>query len=694
MAKNGMELLAPAGGPEALKAAVQSGADAVYLGAGSFSARAGAENFSKDELERAVRYCHVYGVKVHCALNTLIKEKELDAAAETAAEICRAGADAIIIQDLGLAAQLRRMLPDIELHASTQMTVTSLEGVRALEEAGFNRVVLARELSLSEIEKIARGAKAEIEVFVHGAICMCYSGQCLMSSMLGGRSGNRGRCAQPCRLKYTLMEDGQERGSAHILSPKDMALIEHLDELERAGVASLKIEGRLKSPEYVSAVTGIYRKYLDAPRGARVSKNDMAELRAAFSRSGFTDGYLTGKLGADMMSHDNPANNSGSRYSAEAKERASGKFIRKIPISIFASLRYGEPLSVTAYNADGACASCEGSAAAEKAVNRPLSEERLSEQLSKLGQTPFAAGEIAAEIDDGITIPVKDINETRRRLCDELEAALAYRSSGRTEEIPFVFGSRKSVREVYLTAGVMTAEQAYAAAEGGVRRVYAPAAVCAELSEQGWQDDTELVTKTTDIWRPETIVTERVSVSSPAALRYYGARAAYGDHRLNVYNSQTVRCFSELKSVTLSPELNLHEIRDIAEHTGETELEVIGYGYLPLMIMKNCPVKAMGRCAKNGGEFSLRDREGLSFRLVCGDGCRSVLLNSKPIYTADIIGELINSKINCIRLSFTVENSDECGKIVSAYRAALKGEGAPAMKENTFTRGHFRRGVL
>ena len=263
MCRIGMELLAPAGGPEALRAAVQSGADAVYLGAGSFSARAGAENFSFEELSDAVRYCHIYGVKVHCALNTLIKESEIEAAVETAEGICRAGADAIIIQDLGLASHIKRMLPDIELHASTQMTVTSIEGVKALEDAGFDRVVLARELSLSEIERIAKAAKAEIEVFVHGAICMCYSGQCLMSSMLGGRSGNRGRCAQPCRLSYTLLEDGRECGSAHILSPKDMALIGHLKELESAGVTSLKIEGRLKSPEYVSAVTGIYRKYLD-----------------------------------------------------------------------------------------------------------------------------------------------------------------------------------------------------------------------------------------------------------------------------------------------------------------------------------------------------------------------------------------------------------------------------------------------
>ncbi len=689
---NGMELLAPAGGMEALRAAVQSGADAVYLGAGSFSARAGAKNFSFEDLSEAVRYCHVYGVKVHCALNTLIKETELEAAAETARDICRAGADAIIIQDIGLAGYLKKMLPDMELHASTQMTVTSLEGALALEEAGFSRVVLARELSLKEIEEISRGVDIETEVFVHGAICMCYSGQCLMSSILGGRSGNRGRCAQPCRLKYSLLENGEACGEAYVLSPKDMALIEHLKELSAAGVASLKIEGRLKSPEYVSAVTGVYRKYLDSI-GKRIAAEDMEELRNAFSRSGFTDGYLTGVLGRDMMSHDNPANNSGNRYSSEARERASGRTVRRIPVNIYASLCDGNNLSVTMYDNDGNCAVCSGSVPAEPARSKPLEAERLEEQLSKLGQTPFEAAEVTAEVDKGITVPVKDINETRRRACAELESMRAYRKEGRIIDTSFEYQSGNEPRELYLTAEVMNEEQARAVLDSGaVKRLYAPAEVCASLKEV--DGGAEIVTKTVDIFRPEKITTEHVSVSSPAAMRYYGSRAAYGNFRLNVYNSQTAAAFSGLKSITLSPELNLHDIRALAEHFSASELEVIGYGYLPLMIMKNCPVRAMGRCAKNGRSYSLRDRENMDFKILCGDDCRAILLNSKPIFTADIMETIKNSKINCIRLNFTVENSEQCGKIVSAYRAAVSGGRVPPMKENTFTRGHMRRGVL
>ncbi len=689
--KHNPELLAPAGGPAQLKAAVQSGADAVYLGAGSFSARAGADNFDYDELKAAADYCHVYNVKVHCALNTLIKESELPAAIEAAKKINRCGVDAIIIQDIGLAAYLRKILPDIELHASTQMTVTSLEGVRYLEEHGFDRVVLARELSMAEIEEIIKGARAEIEVFVHGAICMCYSGQCLMSSILGGRSGNRGRCAQPCRLHYELLEKGRSCDDAYILSPKDMALTGKLRELKRIGVSSLKIEGRLKSPEYVSAVTGVYRRCLD--NMAPVSDADMTELKNAFSRSGFTDGYFTGKLGGAMMSHNNPANNSGSVYTAEAKARASGKTVRRIPISMFASLSAGDVLRVTAYDAEGHCISCEGKAAAETAVNRPLTPERLSGQLSKLGATVFCAEDISAEVGDGITIPVRDINEVRRRVCDGLIKARAERPEKRALDEDPVYGNGMKPEGIYLTAEVRTAEQGAAVLRtGGVKRIFAPEKAAAELLK--YAEDVEIVTKTADIFRPENPQTAAVSVSSPAAMRYYGNRAKYGDFRLNIFNSLTAAEFGSLKCVTLSPELNLHEIAELTEHLEDIETEIIGYGHLPLMIMKNCPVKAMDHCQHGKQIYSIRDRKNMEFRVMCGDGCRAILLNSKPVFTADIIDNIKKSKINCIRLNFTVEKSEQCDKIVCVYRNALNGAETEPMESNTFTRGHLKRGVM
>ena len=300
------------------------------MGGWAFNARQSARNFSPEELRAMLRYCRLYGVKTHIAVNTLIKERELPELLSYAEELAGMGADALIIQDIGAAHMIKSAIPDMELHASTQMTVTSLEGVRYLEEMGFDRVVLARELSKDEISEICRGAKAEIEVFVHGAICQCYSGRCLMSSILGGRSGNRGRCAQPCRLKYTLEGRGAKPAHGYLLSPKDLSLINDLTELAGMGVASLKIEGRLKRPEYVSAVTGMYRKYLDFP-GA-VSKKDIKELEDAFSRSGFTDGYYTGRLGAAMMSSENSSGTE-KGFSAEAKKRAAADAsFRKVPV--------------------------------------------------------------------------------------------------------------------------------------------------------------------------------------------------------------------------------------------------------------------------------------------------------------------------------------------------------------------------
>lgn len=685
-----IELLAPAGGMRELKAAIASGADAVYIGASSFSARSGAENFKENEMRDAVEYAHTYGVKVHCAINTLIKENEMQSAADAAITANKCGVDAIIIQDLGLASHLTKLLPDIELHASTQMTVTSLLGVKYLEDIGFSRVVLARELSLPEIEYIAKNAKAEIEVFVHGAICMSYSGQCLMSSILGGRSGNRGRCAQPCRLPYTLAENGKACDNGYILSPKDMALINHLEELEKAGVASLKIEGRLKSAEYVSAVTGIYRKYLDNHK--KVLSEDIRELKNAFSRSGFTDGYLTGRLGKDMMSHKNPANNSGSTFTDEAKKRAEGKSGRKLPVDIYVSLIEGDVLRVTGFANDDIFVACKGSQKAEKAINRPLDKDRLKEQLSKLGDTPFYLSGITVNMDEGITVPIKEINEVRRSLSESLKRELSKREEKRVVDIPLLFGKNSQYTQIYLSAEISSIDQGIAIIKnGGVKRIYASCDVAKELIKE--KTNIEIVSRTADILTDEEVATEYVSISSPAALVKYKDKAKYGEWRLNIYNSYTADMFPQLSCVTISPELNLRDIKSAISHIEKTQTEIIGYGHIPLMIMKNCPIKAMGRCQNGNNIYKLRDRKGMEFPMICTKGCKSVLLNSKPIYTADMIDEIKATGVNCIRLNFTVENPSDCIKIVNMYRLALDGKKQPYMPDNTFTRGHLKRGV-
>lgn len=686
----GMELLAPAGGMAELIAAVQSGADAVYLGADMFSARAGAGNFSEEQLKNAVEYAHFYGVKVHCAINTLIKEKELQTAIDTAIMAAKSGVDALIIQDIGLAKHLRKVLPTIELHASTQMTVTSLEGVKYLEKQGFSRVVLARELSMAEIEKIVKGAKAEIEVFVHGAICMSYSGQCLMSSILGGRSGNRGRCAQPCRLCYDLLENGKETESAYVLSPKDMALIKHLRSLKNIGVASLKIEGRLKSAEYVSAVTGVYRKYIDSFE--RVSQEDITELKNAFSRSGFTDGYFKGQLGGDMMSHKNPANNSGSTFTKEATDRANGKTVRRIPITIYATLNDGEPLSVTAYDNEGNCVNVQGTEKAQKAINTPITSERICEQLGKLGGTNFIAEEINADVNGETTVPIKEINQVRRDMCEALWCERVKMTKVQVVNTPLIVKELRKTTVPYLTATARTEAQARAIiSAGSIKRIYVSPEVADKLTEDS---DCEIVTRVSDILCDEDIVTDNGMVPSVAAIEKYGTKATYGDFRLNIFNSLTANAFDSLKCVTLSPELNLHEISDIVNHTENVETEIIGYGRIPLMIMRNCPIKAMGKCQKNSDIYSLRDRKNMEFPIICQKGCRAILLNSKPVFTADIIEEITNTNVNAIRLDFTVESPQECKDIVNKYTRALAGDVITPMEENTFTRGHLRRGVI
>lgn len=681
-----MELLAPAGNAVSLCAAVQSGADAVYIGGPKFNARQSADNFSIGDIKTYADYCHLYGVDVHVALNTLIKEKELDALVDYAYELNDAGVDALIVQDLGAAEIIKKAIPDMTLHASTQMTVTSLEGVRYLEDMGFSRVVLARELSEREIEHICKNANAEIEVFVHGAICMCYSGQCLMSSIIGGRSGNRGRCAQPCRLPYSITENGRTLSEGALLSPKDMALINELKRLREIGVSSLKIEGRLKSAEYVSTVVGIYRKYLD--NTVPVTKEDMTELKNAFSRSGFTDGYFKGRLGGGMMSRAENAEPKISSFCEAAKKRVNSN-VRKIPVKIQGTLKLDKPLEITVCVGDTKRGFSTGTLKAEKAINKPLDKERFISQLKKLGDTPFEASLITVDIDEGVTIPIKEINAVRRKATAALTAELQSRETGRKQQVEFCRQTRGDTK-IELTAEVTTLEQAKSAAENGIKTIYAPKNIVGDI--KSISDEINVVTKASEIFCNEDIETDGVLVSSPAAIRHYADKELYGDFRLNVFNSQTVNLLRHLKSVTVSPELNLGEIRSLSKNT-DAYLEVIGYGHIPLMLMKNCPLKAAGKCQNKKTAYKLRDRKNEEFPMLCNDDCTVKLLNSKPIFTADKLADIKNLKINALRLIFTVENPARCDKIINMYKSALDGERVSPPEVNTFTRGHYYRGV-
>ncbi len=687
--ENGIELLAPAGNYRSLTAAVQSGADAVYIGGPAFNARRSADNFTLEEIKRGADYCHLYGVDLHVAVNTLIKERELEELARYVRELNRAGADALIVQDLGAARLIREICPDMPLHASTQMTVTSAEGVKYLEKAGFSRVVLARELTKNEIEYIIKNTRAEIEVFAHGALCMCYSGQCLMSSIIGGRSANRGRCAQPCRLPYTLISENAKT-DAYALSMKDLALVNRLRELEKIGVKSLKIEGRLKRAEYVSAVTGIYRKYLD--RGGSVTDKDMAELKSAFSRSGFTDGYFAGRIGASMMSHKTPGNVSDGVFSAEAKRRAEENAnIRKIPVMIYASLQKDDVLRVTMTDRDYNSVTAEGTFKAQTARHVPLGSDGLSDRLNKLGSEPFYAEEICAECDGNITIPVREINETRRRACAMLAAERIKRKEKREKEYCGDTKIKTPPECVMLTAECETAEQARACIEAGADILYVPENVYGSISDNC--GDTKIVLRAEDIFDGAEMASEHIMVQSPAAMLCYEGRKLYGGWRLNVFNSLTADAYKDAELVTLSPELNIGEARSAAADTS-ARCEIIVYGRLTLMITKNCPVKALGKCRGHKNTNALRDRKNQVFPVLCTPSHTARIINSKPIFTADKTDDILSVGADAHRLIFTVESAQEASRILRLYKRALEGERVEnPFGQNEFTRGHYYRGV-
>lgn len=672
-----MELLSPAGGVNQLKAAVQSGADAVYLGGPKFGARYSAQNFTFEEMKEITDYCHLYGVDVHVTVNTLIKESELDDLAQYLYKLNEIGADALIIQDLGAARLAKKIIPNMPIHASTQMTVTSLEGVKYLEKKGFSRVVLARELSEEEIEYICKNTHIETEVFVHGAICMSYSGQCLMSSVIGGRSGNRGRCAQPCRLPYSLIDEkGASLSEGYLLSPKDMALIKELKKLEKAGVTSLKIEGRLKRAEYVSAVTGIYRKYLDC--SAAVSTEDYEELKNAFSRTGFTDGYFTSQLGRKMMSRDNPSNAPKNTFSNEALKRSMPDAnIRKIPINITAVLTEGASLSITMDDNEGHYATAEGDVVAVQAQKKPLDEDRLREQLEKLGQTPFISENTNIFLDEGVTVPIGEINKVRRSACDELIRLRTQRQKGR--ECTYVKENiDRSHRDLQITCSVRTKEQRRAAEELGIERIYG-----ANISNAALIFD-----------KNEKIKTDGAVVSNTAQILTYKDKKLYGGARLNVYNSMTVQAIDGLESYMIFTELNIREIEALARNT-DAKLEIIGYGRVGLMLMKNCPIKASGYCQGKKDIYKLKDRKNKEFPLICHENCICELINSVPIFIADKMEDFKNIGMDYMCLNFTTENYEETKRMIGIYIKALNGERVenPFGVNNT-TGGHYYRGVM
>ena len=693
-----MELLAPAGSMEALRAAVCNGADAVYLGADTFNARMNARNFSAADLQEAVVYCHVRGVKVHLTLNTLVLDREMPRAAELIRLAASCGVDAFIVQDLGVVSLCRQLAPDVPIHASTQMSIHSLEGVMEAAALGCSRVVLARELPAEEIAHICKKSPVEIEVFVHGALCMCYSGQCYLSSVIGRRSGNRGQCAQPCRLPYGY---GRFESTRYPLSLKDNCLAGELDELRRMGVASIKIEGRMKRPEYVAIVTRAYRTVLN---GGKLMPSDLQELETAFSRQGFTDGYFRGQTGSDMFGRRQEGEDTADLFASARATYEQGE-PQRIGVRFYAMIRRGEPAQLAVEDPDGNLCRTRGPVP-EQAVYRSLTPQDLEQQLKKTGGTPYLCTAVRSSLDPDLMLPASAINAMRRDVIAELTAKRGRAAPARLnayDEPPRYDGI---AGEPQLTIAVRTAGQITSRMLSMKPTVlYVPLSELAEHPDlrQRVSVETQLAAILPRvIWSCELVPLVRQlhtvyemgvrQVLAGNLGQLHIARAAgfavRGDFGLNIVNSRAMRYLREqgLDSQLLSFELTLPQIRDISK---AVPAELLIYGRLPLMLMENCVMKnRTGICACQTGTVRLVDRVGEEFPIVKDPGtCRNVLLNGKKLYLLDKKDALRGMGLWALRLQFTTENPGEIDKVLMDY------QGRAVFDAGSYTRGLYSRGV-
>ena len=692
-----LELLSPAGSMEAVTAAVQNGADAVYLGYGDFNARRNAKNFTREEAAAAVSYCHLRGCKVHLTLNTLLTDRELPGAAEVAAHASDMGVDAVIVQDLGVARMLRQTVPDLPIHGSTQMTIHSLDGVKACADLGMSRVVLGRELSRDQIAYICQHSPIEIEVFGHGALCMCWSGQCFFSSVIGGRSGNRGLCAQPCRLKYGWGNQANE----YPLSLKDLSMAGHLKELSDMGVTCLKLEGRMKRPEYVAIVTGIYSRAIR--EGREPTPQEIEILTQTFSRQGFTDGYYLGETGPDMFGTRQEEKEPRELY-AQARASYENGENRKEPIRIYALIQQGEAAQVAAEDRQGHVARVEGPVP-EPARNVPLTREKVEGQLQRTGGTPYACEKATAKVDEGLSLPLSVLNDLRRRCLEELSKQRQTLPQRRKEAFRPGVRYENPKRPPVFTLSLRTAEQfSQELLKLGPALIYLPADEAAAHSE--------LIQLCQKAGVPLAAIMPRICTDKElpqleqdlVALRNQGVsealagnlgslrRAALmgfqvrGDFGLGAYNSQTMKELKRLGliSATASFELKLAQIRDLSK---TIPTEFIAYGRLPLMIMENCIIHNHSGRHTCGNVNLLTDRRGERFPVVKAWGCRNEIYNAKKVFLADKSADWQKLGLWGARLMFTTENAPECVQVLERYLSQ------GCYQPNDFTRGLYYRDV-
>lgn len=716
MINTDFEVLAPAGSFQTFKAVIEAGADAVYVGGSRFGARAYADNFTEEELLEAIDYAHLRGKKVYLTVNTLLKNKEInDDLYDYLLPFYLKGLDAVLVQDFGALSYIHKAFSDLPIHTSTQMTVTGIEGVRLLQSYGVTRVVMARETSLAEMKKIHEATGMELEAFVHGALCYCYSGQCLFSSLLGGRSGNRGRCAQPCRLAYTVLDENHKEllKDSYILSMKDMCGIRDINELKEAGVYSLKIEGRMKRPEYAAGVVSFYRKYVDSLKP--VSDSDYNKLKSLGNRCGFTDKYYFDHNAKDMITYEKP------NFAVEDEDfvsRISARYVdteTRLPIKGICVLNEGNNSFLTVecknyvYTATGQTV--------DIAQKKPLIKEDVAKRLSKTGDTSFVFEELEVIMDDNIFMPNGAINELRRSalegLKNELLSAYVRDESRCSKQKPAPVADKSADLQAGCSASVETTAQLKEVCKSSlISRVYIDwNRYSLNDFDNEIADDIRLVTsngkkiyiilpavcrdKTYNFLLSKQDLLGQSAISGFVVKNYeelgwcldkFPDREIITDHNLYTYNDYAVNAYHELNISldTMPLELNSREIA----RRSNADTEMIVYGYYPLMTSAQCVHRNSSKCDKCKQITYLKDRYNKLFPVknMCNE-CYNVIYNTLPTMLFNDIARLKESKIHNLRLMFTVEDAAETREILSYF------ENPSLKRRGEFTNGHYKRGV-
>lgn len=716
MINTDFEVLAPAGSFQTFKAVIEAGADAVYVGGSRFGARAYADNFTEEELLQAIDYAHLRGKKVYLTVNTLLKNKEInDELYDYLLPFYLKGLDAVLVQDFGALSYIHKAFPDLPIHTSTQMTLTGIEGVRLLQNYGVTRVVMARETSLAEMKKIHEATGMELEAFVHGALCYCYSGQCLFSSLLGGRSGNRGRCAQPCRLAYTVMDENHKEllRDSYILSMKDMCGIRDINELKEAGVYSLKIEGRMKRPEYAAGVVSFYRKYVDSLKP--VSNSDYNKLKSLGNRCGFTDKYYFDHNAKDMITYEKP------NFAVEDEDfvsRISARYVdteTRLPVKGICILNEGNNSFLTVecknyvYTATGQTV--------DKAQKKPLIKEDVAKRLSKTGDTSFVFEELEVIMDDNIFMPNGAINELRRSalegLKNELLSTYVRDESRCLKQKPAPVADKSAELQDSCSASVETTAQLKEVCKSSlISRVYIDwNRYSLNDFDNEIADDIRLVTsngkkiyiilpavcrdKTYNFLLSKQDLLGQSAISGFVVKNYeelgwcldkFPDREIITDHNLYTYNDYAVNAYHELNISldTMPLELNSREIA----RRSNADTEMIVYGYYPLMTSAQCVHRNSSKCDKCKQITYLKDRYNKLFPVknMCNE-CYNVIYNTLPTMLINDIAGIKESKIHNLRLMFTVEDATETREILSYF------ENPSLKRRGEFTNGHYKRGV-